>query len=166
MENSPDRVSSTTLQQATERVAELMVEDAAISEDELSRTLVGEEFPVDVSERAIAFVPLAFGRKYLAADPPTYQAGFEIRDPETDQIFSGMLKDEHAFQVAMEIAETWYLEKSQEEFLRVAVRSAEIDAISQLTASGSRVSDLVLSEPIFLRIPLPADSRKRSPDRD
>jgi len=136
------------------RVAESLASDTSFEDDELSSALRAEGFAGADVERAIAFVPIAFGRRYLAADAPEYQAGFEIRDLEARRSKSGVLAEEPLYRAAEEEAAAWHTGRAQEEFLRVALRSAELDVVLQLTQDGSRPSDLVLTEPVFLRIPI------------
>jgi hypothetical protein len=136
------------------RVAQLLTSDASLEDDDLSCRLRSEGFSLADAERAIAFVPIAFGRRCLAADPPEYQPGFEIRDLDSGRSKSSALADEPLYRAAEEEAVAWQIARSQDEFLRVATRSAELGVVLQLTQDGSRPSDLVLTEPVFLRIPI------------
>jgi hypothetical protein len=75
-----------------------------LADAEVSATLVSEGIPLDLAERALAFVPIAFGRRYLADSPPTYSEGYEIRHLESGRIVRGVLANEPLFRLATELA--------------------------------------------------------------
>ena len=142
-------------EQLVARVAETFSTGNEVSEDQISEALVSEGFPLDLTERAIAFVPIAFGRQYLGASSVRYQDRYTIRDIDSGRSFRGLLSEDSVFRLAWKLARQWHAARDRSEFVRVANHSVELAVILKLTREGSSLSNLALTELTFLRIPLP-----------
>ena len=124
-------------------------------EAQIVEKLSVEGFTAEQAWRAVSFVPIAFGRHYFTVtSTPVLVDEFEMRRRETGDSRLGHLSKEPIYLEAHREASRWYAQEDRESFLRLAVQSAELDAVIKLVKQGSRVEDLVLSTPVFLNIPV------------
>lgn len=121
-------------------------------EDELVQALIGEGFSEDEAERALAFVPMAFGRFLLAPSIPVFPDTYEIRDPDCDRRARGRLSNEPVYVAAYEYAQA---HGGDEDVLQIGAWSAEMQTANQLVAGGSEIGDVRFTETILLRVPIP-----------
>lgn len=138
-----------------------LIADHPEDEDELLVTVISQSgFDRALGERLVTFVPLAFGRVYLAEARPTFPLEYIIRDLRSDRSVRRAFSSEPVFEAALAIARSWTTE-SRDKVARVAHRSAEVRVVQQLTTPGGSPAAIVLTEPILTRIPFPDTEEKR-----
>src|SRR5262245_9638619 len=121
-------------------------------EDQLVQAMIGKGLSEEEAERALAFVPMAFGRYLLAPFIPVFPDTYEIRDPDSDRRARGELSSEPVYLAAYEYAQA---HGRDEDVLRIGGFSAEMRIANQLVAGGSEIGDARFTESILLRIPIP-----------
>lgn len=101
--------------------------------------------------RAVALVPLAFGRVLLGTLGVRSAATAVLRSVRTGEDTPFRLEDDPIYVQARQLAETAYARGAmeREEFAAVALRSAEVDAVNQALQAGSRPEDLQGSPPVL-----------------
>jgi hypothetical protein len=138
--------------EAVEAFVRLSHERPDADEDELVQALIAHGFSEDEAERALAFVPMAFGRVLLAPSIPVFPDTYEIRDPDSDRRARGQLSSEPVYLAAYEYAQAY---DGDEDVLRIGAGSAEMRTANQLVAEGSEIGDVRFTETILLRIQIP-----------
>ncbi len=148
--------------QFTGEAVRIFLANRSAGEDELVEMIVGQIGDRELAERLVEFLPLAFGRVILQ------RAG--VRLPG---VFRRMLDDgnfapecplawEPMWKPVMEFARNAERRLSRDEFLSIASRSAEFDAVNNACNAGSNPKDLIGAVPIFMRpaqMPLPPPKR-------
>ena len=98
------------------------------------------------------FVPLAFGRHFLAGMGVTLDPEFVRLDRSGRERERGLVAEVPAFRVAAGLAPEFGVragERQDGSFMRVAGGSAEVRAVTDLVARGSRPADLVCVPPVL-----------------
>lgn len=132
----------------------IFVEYQAANEDQIEAALTEAGIPIHEVHRVLEFVPLAFGRVLLAelgAVPREEYIRYTIQNGEIVEKERKKLVDDAFFATAMKVARSkrgWW--KPRNEFLAIAERSAEVRAVRQLIAQGSKAANIVLTAPHFL----------------
>jgi hypothetical protein len=120
-----------------------------LAESEVVDRLVATGCAEPAAEKLVAFLPLACGRALLSESGVTFSPMFRsMRADGTIGEPQRLSEAAHwnlitAFVAAQQVAEPAALRL-------VGIRSAEFDAINKAVANGSRMADLVGSDPIFL----------------
>jgi hypothetical protein len=131
------------IEQAMAILAEPNLNDNAVL-----RRLREAGFGEDDSRRIVALVPLAFGRALFSGERPTFCDYYEV-DGATGRR-QVAFSDEPIFVAAARLAEQWLTSGAQDRVRAIGVRSAEVNAVVQLTRDGSPVADIVLTAPLLL----------------
>jgi hypothetical protein len=120
----------------------------ATDDDQLANRLMSAGLSREVSERLLAFVPIAFGRYVFEAKGARFPPGFGIVDSDSGLSRRGSFRQEVIYVAAQEYAKR--LGAAHPTVTAIAQMSAEV----QLLAGLSEVGSMQFTEPIFLRIPL------------
>jgi len=147
------------LQKAVRDTADLIATQPTISDDDLAMELEHMGWASDLADRLGVFVPLAFGRVFLAADPPQFSDEYKILDEDSKRSAWAELSNEPIYVLATELAQVWQRSGDLEKLEAVASRSAETQAVQQLLAEGGRPSDIALTEPIVFGLVPPTTGR-------
>jgi hypothetical protein len=147
-------MSATDIKRGVEDTAALLVEHPDFDDETLVRTLESRGVEGVLCERLVTFVPLAFGRVSLQADPPRFSDEYLVpagsaSAPRSKHRFV----DEPVYVAAHELAQRWLHEGSTTSLASVAAHSAEVSAVRQLVRPGVSAGSLVLTEPLLVRLP-------------
>lgn len=106
--------------------------------------------PVTIAD-LIAFIPLGFSRALLDESGVTFQPNYTVMNPETNEEASLPLAGEPAFAEAYALARRWReANMNGDLFTTIVTRSAEFRAINDALNNGSKLENLVASEPVIL----------------
>lgn len=121
-------------------------------EEEILNDLINEGITEETALLIIEFVPLAFGRVFLAnlgAKLEDRYIRYVFENGKTIEKASGKLTAEPVYKQAAKLARSKYEPGGNlsEEFVAVSRRSAEVKAIMELVGKGSKPEDVVLTPP-------------------
>jgi hypothetical protein len=137
--------------EAVKHLAEIVLANLNVSEDELYDALIGRGLTDEAVFRAYNFTQIAWGRIYLD--------GLRIRFSDEYYFFSadgavaeqGRLADNVYFAAALQVAPQYMHTPA---FERIALTSADIDAVNNILKMGSHPENLVMS-PAYIFIDTP-----------
>ncbi len=132
------------------RAVARMIERAGEPDDEIRPVLAADGADPREVQALLAFVPLAFGRAALRELPVRFASTAVVRDSHEAEGVETLLSEEPVFAQAAWLADQ-ALEGAtltQDEFLAVAMRSAEVHAVNDAMMGGADAGDLVVSPPI------------------
>lgn len=115
-----------------------------------------------MAARIVEFVPLAYGRVLMAGSGVTLSESYQRGEAEEGkELPTRELAKEPVWNAAMSFASS---EKSRgkveaKDWLCIAARSCEFEAVNQMLHAGSKISDLMLMPPVF---PWPEEGPKIS----
>jgi hypothetical protein len=109
--------------------------------------LVASGIDSNDAEWLVALLPVAFTRVLFKSGGPSFADTYQCMREDGSVSGEHRLSDEPIFVHALAIADT----ADRETMLAVAGRSAELNAINKALHAGSKLENLVLSPPIFLR---------------
>jgi hypothetical protein len=142
--------------QFTHAAVQIFLKHPSATESELVGKISAGVGSSDLAERLVEFVPLAFGRIILV------RAGVQLPGRFVRMLDDGTftpecpLEAEPVWKPAMDFARRAETRLSKDEFLAIAARSAEFDAVNKACQAGSNPKDLVGAVPIFMRAaPMP-----------
>lgn len=134
------------------------------SPDDLIQALTQDGLPPLDAECLLAFVPIAFAHALFDGFGVGFQPGFEIRNPDSGASAHGLLQDQPIFVAAHELGAQ--MVKGDESACKIAMQiaglSAELNVINQLVGKGGSMTDIVLTEPVMLRLPVEYLTGKKS----
>jgi hypothetical protein len=130
-----------------------------LDDDDLVRQFVGRGWTPALSERLVAFIPIAFGRVYLADAPPRFATDYLIEDPSSGDRQRRAFSGEPIYALAMELAQRWSSSGTSRDVESIALRSGEVECVRTLVADGSSPTDIGMTEPILLRL-MPEESAR------
>lgn len=128
-----------------------MIEMAGRPDEDIADVLGrGGSTPAEV-QALLAFVPMAFGRVALRELPVRFSDMAIVRERPDDVGREVHLSEEEVFTIATRVAIRALAQDglTQDQFLAVAMRSAEVHAINQAVLGGADAKDLVVSPPII-----------------
>lgn len=127
-----------------------MIEMAGRPDEDIGDVLArAGSAPAEV-QALLAFVPMAFGRVALKDLPVRFSDTAILRESPDDEGREVRLSQEDVFAIATQLA-IGALDQdglTQDQFLAVAMRSAEVHAINQAVLEGADAQDLVVSPPV------------------
>jgi hypothetical protein len=103
--------------------------------------LLAEGFPRGLATRAVAFLPIAFGRRLL-------RGLVQLTDTFIIDEREARFDSEPMYALAQKLAES----AGREQIERIGLRSAEVNAVNKALQAGHKPGDLEMSPPIFLTI--------------
>lgn len=127
-----------------------MIEMAGRPDEDIGDVLaLAGSTPAEV-QALLAFVPMAFGRVALRELPVRFSDTAIVREHPEDDGREILLSQEEVFAIAtgMAIRALDQDGLDQDQFLAVAMRSAEVHAINQAILGGADAKDLVVSPPV------------------
>jgi hypothetical protein len=122
------------------------------SEDDIVQDLIVSGVSAVEAEKLVALVPLAFGRILIAHMGSANFSQSAILETARGLPRPVDLRREPIFMRALKLAGTMFHEGPRELFAPTATSSAEVDCVNKLLHGGSRIEDLVFTEPRFLRL--------------
>lgn len=140
-------MTDTAQLQLLEAVADAFARDPQCDPSDVAHLLDDAGWPPPLARRAIAFVPLAFGREFLRDDPPHFWSTIQVPDPDTGRSARADLGREPLYALSVELARSWRAQGRTRDFDAVANRSAEVFVVRQLDDVSP--SDIVLVEPVL-----------------
>lgn len=130
--------------------------------DDRVQALASSGISEEDAECLIAFVPIAFAQTLFMPLGVRFQKSYIIRDPLSNVSATGSFEHEPIFQAALRAADRLQQGEANERSIvrAIAALSAEFSAIKQLAADPSDLANIVLVEPLMMRIPLTHLTRK------
>jgi hypothetical protein len=132
------------------RAVARMIERAGDPDDQIQPVLAADGADPREVQALLAYVPLAFGRAALRELPVRFAETAIVREGRDDEGVETLLSGEPIFAQAVWLADR-ALEGAtltQDEFLAVAMRSAEVHAVNNAMMGGADARDLVVSPPV------------------
>lgn len=132
------------------RAVARMIERAGDPDDQIQPVLAADGADPREVQALLAYVPLAFGRAALRELPVQFADTAIVREGRDDEGVETLLSGEPIFAQAAWLADR-ALEGAtltQDEFLAVAMRSAEVHAVNNAMMGGADARDLVVSPPV------------------
>ncbi len=123
------------------------------TEEDLSNELVRQGLSVDVAERLIAFVPMAFERVLLTPQGVQFEPGYAIWDGETQPPVRFLLEDEPIFVAATALAKSLAVDDPL--LAAVGNYSAEANLAREILTKRGSLSGIHFSETLLTRVSLP-----------
>lgn len=150
------QMQASGLESQIAEAAQVMVAQPDASESDLALRLVAALGDRDLADRMLEFLPLAFGRVVLARLGVTVPDSF-IRAVDDENFSDACPLDAEPLWLPAKAfaarASTWM---ANQDFLAIARRSAEFDAVNNACNKGSDPKNLVGGPPVFTRVaPLP-----------
>lgn len=131
------------------RAVARMIEMPGRPDAEISQWLAKDGADPTEALALLAYLPLAFGRKALQELPIKFAQTATVQRGEEDEGTEIRLEDDAIFAQADQLARR-ALEQgtmTQDQFLAVASRSAEVHAVNNAMTQGAEAKDLVVSSP-------------------
>lgn len=131
-------------------LAEIVVSRAEFSEHEIYQAMGTAGVPEPIADRAYKFTQIAWGRVFLDGMGVRSPPDFLCFNAEGDVAESGQLAEEPYFVAAMQLAK----QHSQSPgFIRLALMSADVNAVNSLLNQGSKPENLATSRAAFFLEP-------------
>jgi hypothetical protein len=147
-----------TPEEAVARLAELMDTRAKLSEDEIYAMMREAGIPDPVADRALKFTQIAWGRVFLGSFGVRFSPDYFCFNADGDVVESGPLREQPYFAAAMSLARRY---ANTPGFQRLAVMSADVDAVNKALNAGSKAENLVTSPAaLFFEAATPAGQEK------
>ncbi|HYH79135.1 MAG TPA: hypothetical protein VEX86_05040 [Longimicrobium sp.] len=120
--------------------------------------------PAALAADVAAFMPIAFGRELLNGMGIEFSPDYATHGAGTGVRIAGRLADHPVYAAAAALA-AGLMERQEagDEFVGVAVWSAEFSAANQALHAGSQLSDLVAAPPVILGDDEPASAPAPAP---
>jgi hypothetical protein len=135
------------MQEWITRTFDLLCQD--LQDGEVANHLKSAGCSPIIAEKIVAFLPLACGRAILAGTGVSFSAAFRCMGEDGTLSEPQSLSSEPLWSMIQEFIATQRTAKP-DGFSLVARRSAEFDAVNKAALNGSKLADLVGSDPIFL----------------
>ncbi|HNS97035.1 MAG TPA: DUF6348 family protein [Polyangiaceae bacterium] len=137
------------------RAVARMIEAAGAPDKDIQPVLMADGATAREAQALLAFVPLAFGRMVLQSLPVHFSETALVRNDRGQQGTEILLSDDPIFARAQDLAaDAWQATTfTQDEFLAVAMRSAEVHAVNQAIEQGAQACDLIVSPPTITLSP-------------
>jgi hypothetical protein len=136
-----------TMQEWITRTFDLLCQK--LHDGEVADRLKSDGCPPIVAEKIVALLPLACGRAMLADTGVSFSATFRCMGADGTVSGPQSLSSEPLWSMIQGFVATQRTAKP-DGFSFVARRSAEFDAVNKAALNGSKLADLVGSDPIFL----------------
>jgi hypothetical protein len=114
-------------------------------DDGIAQLLTAAGIPAGPAERAVAFLPLAFGRVLLADLGPRFADEYVEVDATRRVRARLKLSDDPLFAASLRSAKG----ADRAQMQAIALRSAEVNALNQALHAGSKAEDLVFTPPLI-----------------
>ena len=141
----------TPIQETVRLAVALLTQHPPLDDAGVVELLVQSGVALPTAHDLTAFVPLGFTRALLGTSGVTFQPTYVRIHPHTQTPTRYRLADEPIFVAAYALGQQMMAPGSDRaHFFAVAGRSAEMRALNQALHAGSKIEDLVCSEPMFL----------------
>jgi hypothetical protein len=121
-----------------------------LGDDELLILFYNADLKRHLAHQLLLFAPIAYGRACYRLKGVKFADRFLLWDPETNERLTRSFRDESVFVEALARAEERLASGNNVEAVQgVAARSVELDGIEKLTSQGSKLSNIMLVEPII-----------------
>jgi hypothetical protein len=118
---------------------------------DIHRMLVAEGLKPSVAARLVEFLPMAYCRLLFESSGVRFPKTFQRRSSDGQISAERLLSSEPIWNASLEFARgELRADVSTKEFLSVAARSSEFNAINQLSGGGSELKNVVLIPTILL----------------
>lgn len=140
-------------------LAETIAARAEFTEDDLYAAMAKAGIPAPDADRAFKFTQIAWGREFLRGlGDFKFAPDYLLFNGEGEVIESGMLSHQPHFVAAMAAVKKY---ASSPGFSRLALMSADVEAINKALAAGSTPADLAMAPPaLFMEAATPAGIEK------
>jgi hypothetical protein len=147
-----------TPEEAVARLAELMDTRAKLAEDDIYTMMREAGIPDPVADRAFKFTQIAWGRVFLGSFGVRFSPDYLCFNAVGDVVESGLLREQPYFAAAMSLARRY---ANTPAFQRLAVMSADVNAVNKALNAGSKAENLVTSPAaLFFEAATPAGMEK------
>lgn len=135
---------------AVARLAALMAEHADFTEDSLHEAMAQDGIPAPVADLAFKFTQIAWGRVFLDGLGVRFSPDYQRVDGAGNVFESGRLAEQPYFIAALAAARA---AAGAPEVARLALMSAEVDAVNKALNAGSKPENLVTATAILFSEP-------------
>jgi NACalpha-BTF3-like transcription factor len=147
-----------TPEAAVARLAELMDTRDKLSQDDIYTMMREAGIPDPVADRALKFTQIAWGRVFLGSFGVRFSPDYFSFNAVGDVVEQGLLREQPYFAAAMSLARRY---ANTPGFQRLAVMSADVDAVNRALNAGSKAENLVTSPAaLFFEVATPAGMEK------
>ena len=142
------------------RTIAVLVQNPDAGFDALREALQREGLSPAETERALEFIPLAFGRNFLGGMGMQFPDTYRRVDARGREVLRKKLVFEPLFMDASMRAPLVLMQQGQDAYTAVVLRSSEVRAVNQALHAGSDPKDLVAAEPVLMADESPANPAK------
>jgi hypothetical protein len=133
-------------EEAVARLAEIIAGRGEFTEDDLYAAMAEAGLPDPVADRAFKFTQTAWGRVFLGGLGVQFSPNYLCFNGAGDVIESGRLSEQPYFVAAMDLVPRYARSPG---FQRLALMSADVNAVNDLLHAGSKPENLVMSPAAF-----------------
>ncbi len=138
---------------AVAQVASLLADNPDLSENDVFQALVDQGVSASLADRAYKFTQIAWGRRVLDGLGITFSPDYFCFDAEGKTVETGALAEDGCFAAATRLLPAYARTPA---FRRLALTSADVNAINQALHAGSKPEDLITSPAyVFVEAPTP-----------
>ena len=146
-----ERLIGIQLKNIIATAVEIYKQNQNVEDFELSKAFVKNGITLNVAERLIEFVPLAYARAFLEGSGARFENYYQRVNENGKLVESEKLIDvpiyAEAFKLAQQEINTDF---DKEKFISIAWRSAEMRVLNEALSKGSKIEDLVFAPPTLI----------------
>lgn len=147
-----------TPEEAVARLAELVATRTKLSEEEINAMMREAGIPDPEADRALKFTQIAWGRVFLSSFGVSFSPDYFCFTADGDVVESGVLREQPYFAAAASLVRRY---ANTPGFQRLAVMSADVNAVNKALDAGSKAENIVTSPAaLFFEAATPAGMEK------
>lgn len=151
-------VFQVTPEESVARLAELVNTRAELSEKDIYAMMSEAGIPDPVADRAYKFTQIAWGRVFLGSFGVSFSPDYLCFNGAGDVVEQGALREQPYYAAAMSLARRY---ANTTGFQRLAVTSADVDAVNRALNAGSKAEHIVTAPAaVFIEAVAPGGMEK------